>query len=660
MCSSGTSSPVSAETFFSRIRLIVRSSSWLNDTLFLLTAWNSLMGMATSPKLIVPLHTGLGMRTVCPEISRLYSRGRRSAGQHGAGDEIGAERGEDRQVEQPGGGHHGRVVALAQRRLGDEHQHDRGHRACRPEPSERAVPAVVDRSPSTPKHAGRQQQRQHLDRPRPAERPDQLVEVPSRKAGLHEVPVAEQHRVGDRAEERGAGERAQQRHREVAAGVDRGGDKTHDAGKRREQVDDGRELATGQRPFDLSLDAGHLGNAVFFGYSGGLTGQGLYGTLGFSDNNLQGTGNSGSLQLEKGARTGVAQLSVQVPYLGNTPQSQKYSVGGSVFTNNTTYYYPVYGVTASGPGIKSVGATPAPIPVTLYGSSTSTQLNNIVATNSSSATGGNASIARRLSDYTILSVTGGAQTIRYSTTVPSPYYFQGNQPNIFVGPTPGPINSSINSYGGSFGIAASSIANVNTGAPYKLNTAVIGLTTSTLDDPFNPRNGVNASLTSMISVPAFGSNFKFTQSTLNVAKFFPVLKEATLGFHLQLNGSSGVIPPSQLVTFSDQQMRGYNTVFYATDAGLGQIELRQPLALDRRITLAAFVDELDYRIRGAYPLLDQYTNRIVGYPGNWALYGDYGVGVRFDVPQLGLRTVRIDFAKGVDGTHTSFGIGQSF
>ena len=66
--------------------------------------------------------------------------------------------------------------------------------------------------------------------------------------------------------------------------------------------------------------------SVGFGYSGGLTGQGLYGTLGFSDNNLHGTGNSGSVQFEKGARTGVAQISVSVPYLGNTPQSQKYSV----------------------------------------------------------------------------------------------------------------------------------------------------------------------------------------------------------------------------------------------------------------------------------------------------------------------------------------------
>ena len=70
MCSSGTSSPVSADTFFSRMRLIVRSSSWLNDTLFLLTAWNSLIGMATSPKLIVPLHTGLGMGHIVPHLAR--------------------------------------------------------------------------------------------------------------------------------------------------------------------------------------------------------------------------------------------------------------------------------------------------------------------------------------------------------------------------------------------------------------------------------------------------------------------------------------------------------------------------------------------------------------------------------------------------------------
>ena len=45
---------------------------------------------------------------------------------------------------------------------------------------------------------------------------------------------------------------------------------------------------------------------------------------------------------------------------------------------------------------------------------------------------------------------------------------------------------------------------------------------------------------------------------------------------------------------------------------------------------------------------------------NYNFRGDVGVGLRFDVPQLGLHTLRLDFAKGNMGTHTSFGIGQSF
>jgi|HubBroStandDraft_5_1064220.scaffolds.fasta_scaffold09443_3 outer membrane protein insertion porin family len=395
-----------------------------------------------------------------------------------------------------------------------------------------------------------------------------------------------------------------------------------------------------------------------FGYSGGLTGQGLYGTLGLSDNNLHGTGNSAGIQFEEGARTGVAQLTASVPYLSNSPQGLKYTAGGSIFTNHSTYYYPVYGIAGTGSGIASHGQIP--IPVTLYPSSNAQQISNVVATNSSSATGASGNVGRRLSDYTILSLSLSGQKIKYDTTVPSPYYFQGNQPNIFVGPTPGPISSNNNNYGGSFGIAASSIANVNTGAPYNLVTAGLTLQTITLDDPFNPRNGTKGLFNAAVSEPAIGSNFSFTQSTLDLAKFFPVLRSATIGVHGVAYNSTGVIPPSNLFTFSDQQMRGYNQVFYATNAYLGQIELRQPLALDRRITLAVFVDELDYHIRGAAPLLNPYTNRITGYPAAWALYGDAGFGVRFDVPQLGLRTVRIDFARGLYGTHTSFGIGQSF
>lgn len=398
--------------------------------------------------------------------------------------------------------------------------------------------------------------------------------------------------------------------------------------------------------------------SIGFGYSGGLTGLGLYATLGFTDNNLHGTGNSAGIQLQEGARAGIAQLTLSVPYLGNTPQGERYTAGGSIFSNHETYYYPIYSIAGSGTAIKS-GST-VPIPVTLYSSTNSSLVSGADATSSSSANGVTGNIGRRLSDYTLFSLSLSAQRIRYDTTVPSPYYFQGNQPNIVIGPTPSPISSSPNSFGGSFGIAASSIANVNTGAPYNLVQPGFSLQTITLDDPFNPRVGIHALLNATISAPSLGSNFTFTQTTLDIAKFFPILRDATLGIHGVADNSTGVIPPSSLFTFSDQQMRGYNQVFYATNAYLGQIELRQPVALDRRITLAVFVDELDYHIRGAFPLLDPYTNRITGYPANWALYGDAGFGIRFDVPQLGLRTVRIDFARGVNGTHTSFGIGQSF
>jgi outer membrane protein assembly factor BamA len=400
---------------------------------------------------------------------------------------------------------------------------------------------------------------------------------------------------------------------------------------------------------------------VGFGYSGGLTGEGLYGTLGLSDNNLHGTGNGLSIQFEGGARTHLAQIQGTIPYLGNTENSQKYSVTGSLFSSGTTFYYPIYEDTTSTiPSIPSPHGTPVPIPVTLYSSTSAAEVSNAVATSVSDSNGIQAELGRRLSDYTqvLAQVTG--EVIKYNTTVPSPYYFESYQPNIFVGPTPNPLNSSLAYYNGSFGIAASSIANVNTGLPYRLDMFTLIGRTVTTDDPYNPRRGVNASLSETFSAPSVGSSFTFTQTTLDVARFFPILKSATLGLHVVGDTSTGVIPPSSLFVFSDQQVRGYNQVFYGTDAVLGQIEVRQPVLASGQLSVAVFADELDYHIRGAQPLLDPYTNRITGYPSDWTYLGDVGVGLRFDVPQLGLHVVRIDFARGYNGFHTSFGLGQSF
>src|SRR6056297_684383 len=139
MCSSPTSSPVSAFTLRYRMRAMLRSSSWLNDTLWRRTAWNSLTGIATRPNEIVPLHTGRAMVRVnhihrdrkppTREDEAPTPRRDSGGGEDRAGHDVHPEAGEDGEVQQPGGRHHGRVVPLAQRRLGDEDQHDGGDRA---------------------------------------------------------------------------------------------------------------------------------------------------------------------------------------------------------------------------------------------------------------------------------------------------------------------------------------------------------------------------------------------------------------------------------------------------------------------------------------------------------------------------------------------------
>ncbi len=404
--------------------------------------------------------------------------------------------------------------------------------------------------------------------------------------------------------------------------------------------------------------------SVGAGYSGGLTGQGLYGTIGYSDTNLHGTGNGVSVQFERGSRSYVTQAQITIPYVGNTKASQRYSFGATVFANGYTYFYPVYSTAVGSSALPSPapGQTSIPIPVTLLQSGSAQLVSGVVSTSTAKSQGVSAQVGRRLTDFVTASVGVGVQRVTNSTTVPSPYYFQSAQPNIVVAPSPGPFNSLVNN-SGSFGIVATLIANINTGTPYTLNTVTFGLATNpaaTLDDIFNPRRGQTVSLSETLSAPALGSNFRFTQATLDAAKFLPVLKDSTLGFHVQGRGSTGAIPPSNLFTFSDQQLRGYDSVFYGTDTALGQIELRKPLTADRKFGIAVFADEGGFVVRGAEPLLDPYTNRIIGYPGNWAWRGDYGIGLRFDVPQLGLHTIRIDFAKGSNGTHTSFGIGQSF
>ncbi len=397
---------------------------------------------------------------------------------------------------------------------------------------------------------------------------------------------------------------------------------------------------------------------VGFGYSGGLTGQGVYGTIGFSNSNLGGTGNGLSIQFQNGARGYSDSAQVTIPYVGNTPRTQRYSTSFQLFDTGQIYFPPVY---AANSAIASVTGTSTNVltPVTLTPTVNSVPL-GVFATTTAKSAGATFQVGRRQTDYTRIFAGLTGEKLAFSSTVPAPFTLTGALPNVLAGPTPSPLGGATIPVNGNIGIAASSIANVNTGAPYTLYKLAFGIARNTLDDVFDPSHGSSVTLTEGVSNTAFGSSFNYTTTTLDASKFYPVLKNASLALHGLGFATTGVIPPSELYSFSDQQLRGYNSIFYGTDVGLAQAELRQPISADRKFMGVAFFDQGAFRIRGAAPTLDPFTNRTIGYPSKWTLRYDYGVGLRITISQLGNQTLRIDFAKSPFGGHTSFGIGESF
>lgn len=421
-----------------------------------------------------------------------------------------------------------------------------------------------------------------------------------------------------------------------------------------------------KRPAEVTLDWNvseqRTGTAqVGAGYSGGLTGTGLTGTLSYSQNNLNGTGNGASINLQKGSRLGSASASISIPYVGNG-KLEKYSAGGTIYVQNQTNLYPVYAISGAELTQPPVIATPGPggtaaggnVPVVLVPNQT--PVNGIVSNYETKSVGVSLSGGRRLSDVVTGTVGLAIGQIQNNVTVPLPYFISGT--------TPGSFNSSQNTIfgtqtGNTLGITASSIADTQNGQNYRLHSAVLGLQALTLDDVFNPRHGWKSSLSEEISGAFLGSDFTYTITTIDVARFFPILKQSTIGFHALLGNSTGAIPANKLFTLSDQQLRGYNSVFYGTQEVLLQAEVRVPLTNDKHFGIAIFSDFGDQRIRGAQPNFDAFGNLVQNY-NDWIYHSDAGVGLRFDVPQLGFRSIRLDFARGAVGTHTSFGIGQSF
>ena len=412
------------------------------------------------------------------------------------------------------------------------------------------------------------------------------------------------------------------------------------------------------------------------GYSGGLTGTGLTGTLSYQQNNINGTGNGGSIRVERGSRVADAQLSVTVPYLGKTERSQKYSLGATLFTSQQTNYYPVYAACTNGTVSTTTGATTTsaqacptsgPFPVTIVPQDpTNFQVvNGIVSTYRARSTGVSVTLGRRLTDVYRVSAGVNVQKVAASADLPRGYIFPTaqNLSPIAVA-TSSPLSGIIdpNSPSAAVGISAPSLAQIDSTRPYNVRSLTFGAAADTRDDIFNPRRGLNLSVSDEVSTHGFGSDFTYQLITLDGAKFFPVMRNATLGLHGRAGLSTGAIPTNKLYIFSDQDLRGYSDPFYGTDILLGQLELRVPLTQDRKFSVVGFAESGGTRIRGGKSTsTDASGMTTTTFDLNrYTFHGDVGIGLRFDVPQLGLRTIRLDFAKGSQGTHTSFGIGQSF
>ncbi len=431
-----------------------------------------------------------------------------------------------------------------------------------------------------------------------------------------------------------------------------------------------------KKPYALTLDWNvkeqRTGTAqVGAGYSGGPTGQGLTGTVSYSQNNINGTGNGASIRVERGARVSDASISYNEPYLGNTPKSQLYSLATSVFTSAQSNYYQVYEASSVGniggtpiisapPGSGSTGGTTTTstnvgIPVILTPNANA--LSGVAALYGNRADGLTVSLGRRLTDTVTTSVGITVERLGTDVTLPSGYFLSGTESLLNS-----PIVSSgfgTEENGNTLGINASSIANTSNGAGYNLHSVTLGIADDTRDDVFNPRRGINTNLTEEVSGKALGSQFSYTITTFDGAKFFPVLKNSTLGFHVLAGDTTGAVPPSKLFVLTDQQLRGYSEVFYGTQELLLQSELRVPVSPDRKFNVALFYDYGGQRIRGASPILDQFGDVVVDYD-KFLYRADAGIGLRFDIPQLGFKSIRLDFARGAQGAHTSFGIGQSF
>ncbi|MBC5805184.1 MAG: BamA/OMP85 family outer membrane protein [Candidatus Eremiobacter antarcticus] len=415
---------------------------------------------------------------------------------------------------------------------------------------------------------------------------------------------------------------------------------------------------------------GNAGVNISYG-GGGQYGQGFGGGVSFSQNNLAGTGNSASISLQRGQHFSDVNFSVSVPYIHKfKPDSVSFSAFNNLVSDQPRPVYkqagnnPFFGLSPSfGNAVSGTFATPAPGavagPCQANGNPCASQFANF----SSRQAGVQLGFGHPVAEFTRFSIGLSATRLFQSVT-------SNGFPQQFLN-LQGALLSPAQVGGTTIGGAA---------APgiSKLRSVTFGLSRDNRDDVQNPRFGGTSAFSEEISAKAFGSDFTFGKGDFDYTRFLPIRKHSTLAMHFNYGFSSGGtrLPYNDLFSLSEQQLRGTRFLYYGDREVLGQVELRIPVTADKKFGVALFADSGDapYITPVAGPTAAPTPPPPAGphappFPpaqlnvnyveAKFSLKTDVGFGIRVQTPILP-QVIRIDFASGQQGTHTSFGLGQSF
>jgi len=417
---------------------------------------------------------------------------------------------------------------------------------------------------------------------------------------------------------------------------------------------------------------GTAGAGVSYG-GGGQYGQGISGNVYFTESNLNGTGDAASVSLSRGQYQSQVSLSGTIPYLERfKPDSLSFSLFNNVVSNQPYPVYkeagdnpffsisPISGASVS-PAILPPGSTTGVSPTTTACSANGVPCTNIFANYSSKQSGVQVSLGHPTALYTRLNY--GINVTRLGQS-----FAANGFPQALLD-----LNSAVLSPTQS----VSGGPATQTGT-FNLHSLTASLVRDNRDDVQNPRFGGTSSASEEYASKILGSDYVYSKSDLDYTRFWPVRRHSTLAFHVNLGFSSGgrALPYNDLFSLSDQQLRGVKYVYYGDRELLEQLELRVPVTSDKKFEVAFFGEAGDVPYVNALPgptpaptptppsgphapQLPGPAQTFIYHEAPFHLKSDVGFGIRVSTPILP-QVIRIDFATGYQGTHVSFGLGQSF